>query len=111
MWRKLLAALVPFSSLSLPSCRVWVRYKVWILPFAESGLLPYQCPKVHDDYSSVSNYLLIKLTCLELINAVGFGEICLSSQQALMGEGLLKMASSLLMAKQKKSEAFHSASV
>lgn len=70
---KLLAALVPFwVLLSLHSCRVWGRYKAWILPFAESGLLPYQCSKVHDNSSFVSNHLLIKLTCLELINEWDF---------------------------------------
>lgn len=105
---KLLAALVPFwVQLSLHSCRVWGRYKVWILPFAESGLLPYQCPKVHDNYSFVSNHLLIKLTCLELINEWDLSEQSTSTDgQVLVENGILTANG-----KPEESEAFHSSSL
>lgn len=105
---KLLAALVPFwVLLSLHSCRVWGRYKAWILPFAESGLLPYQCSKVHDNYSFVSNHLLIKLTCLELINEWDLSEQSTSTDgQVLVENGILAANG-----KPEESEAFHSASL
>lgn len=62
---KVFAALFPFYMiLSLSFCSVCISCNVWMLPFAESGLLPYWCTKVYDNYSFVNYYLLSKPTWL-----------------------------------------------
>ena len=64
---KLFAAVFPFYMiLSLPFCSVWVSYNVWMLPFAESGLLPYWC----------TNYVIITAlsTITFSVNLCGYVE-------------------------------------
>lgn len=65
---KLLAALAPFCA-PQPSLLQGVGYKVWILPFAGSGLLSVQRYTIITALSAVTFSLNL---FLELINAMGF---------------------------------------